>query len=204
MAKEIPAFFHQMKSLVEDAHTRAKVEGKNFFIQSFNRQGFLDESLKAWDKRQFNDNGGAVLIQSGALKRGIYSRSQGIERVVFGVDANIPYAKIHNEGGDIVVTAKMKRYFWYLYLQITGAKKGRKDGSQLKEQYQYKKDGNKRDNQRNRKLSSLAEFYKAMACKKVGSVIHIPKRQFLGESATLLREFDHWVITEIERRFTEL
>lgn len=204
MAREIPDFFNKMKSLVKDANTHARVEGKNFFIQSFNRQGFLDENLKAWDKKQFNDSAGAVLIQTGALKRGIYSRSQGMERVIFGVDANIPYAKIHNEGGEIIVTAKMKRYFWYLYMQITGSKKEGAAGGQFKGKYQYKRDGSKRNNKLNRELGSKAEFYKAMACKKVGSVIHIPKRQFLGESATLLREFDNWVIAEIERRFTEL
>lgn len=47
----------------------------------------------------------------------------------------------------------MKGYFWHK-LKETGGK------------YQYRKDGEKRRNKRNRELSDKEEFYRAMALKK--------------------------------------
>ena len=80
-----------------------------------------------------------------------------------------PYAAIHNEGGAIKVTAKMKRFFWYKYYSATGS-------------FGRKKDGSMRNDNRNRQLGTEADFWKAMALMKVGATIKIPKRQFLGTS----------------------
>jgi predicted adenine nucleotide alpha hydrolase (AANH) superfamily ATPase len=38
---ELPDFFKELSTLVEDAHRYAKVAGVNFFKQNFRRQGFL-------------------------------------------------------------------------------------------------------------------------------------------------------------------
>ncbi len=48
---ELPDFFKELSTLVEDAHRYAKVAGVNFFKQNFRRQGFLDTSLTPWAKR---------------------------------------------------------------------------------------------------------------------------------------------------------
>lgn len=61
----------------------------------------------------------------------------------------------------------MKGYFWIKYKE---AVKGM--GYTLK--------GELRRNKKNRELSSDTEFYRAMALKKVGSKIVIPRRQFIG------------------------
>ena len=111
---ELPDFFKELSTLVEDAHRYAKVAGVNFFKQNFRRQGFLDTSLIPWAKRSLtigSDRG--VLIQSGKLRDSIHAVSRGIDRITFQTDP-LAYAKIHNEGGYIVVTERMKRYFWYL------------------------------------------------------------------------------------------
>lgn len=65
------------------------------------------------------------------------------------------YAPIHNYGGEITVTKKMKGYFWGRYRKAGGYNKG--------------------------KMSKEAEFWRNMAVKKVGSTIRIPQRQFMGE-----------------------
>jgi len=49
----------------------------------------------------------------------------------------------------------------------------------------------------NRKLNAKAEYCKRMALMKVGSQIKIPKRQFIGESQTLMNEFDRQLQTKI-------
>lgn len=185
IAKEL---FRECMSLINDAKTYAKVEGVNFFVQNFNRQGFLDASLQKWPARSFNDGGGAILIKSGALKRGIKSKIEGADRIIFYVDNSIKYAAIHNEGGEIVVTEKMKKFFWFLYSKsaskITKTKTGKVSKSK-----------------RNVRETGRAAFYKAMALKKVGSRIKIPQRQFMGESATLMGKLDAWIINEIDNRF---
>lgn len=83
-----------------------------------------------------------------------------------------PYAIIQNDGGTIRVTAKMKKYFWYRYKQVTGSMTRTKKG----------KVGN---NQYNRTLNREAEFWKGMALKRVNSVIRMPARKFLGQSREL-------------------
>ena len=48
-------------------------------------------------------------------------------------------------------------------------------------------------------------MWKAMALtKKTSFSIKIPKRQFIGESATLMNDYDSWLKTEILKRFKNL
>ena len=68
---------------------------------------------------------------------------------------NEVYAATHNDGADIGVTERMKRFFWAKHLE---------DKTRLGEN------------------SPEAEFWKRMALKKPGSRIHIPRRHFLGPS----------------------
>lgn len=79
------------------------------------------------------------------------------------------YAAIHNDGGEISVTAQMKKFFWSQYY-----KKGLVGGL-------YKEAKGKRNQQKAETLSKEAEFWRNMALKKVGSKVKIPKRQFIGE-----------------------
>ena len=79
------------------------------------------------------------------------------------------YAQIHNEGGDITVTKKMKGYFWSMYYKrgLVGEMYGKAKG--------------KKNRQKAETLNTEAEFWRNMALKKVGDKIKIPQRQFLGE-----------------------
>ena len=113
---ELPDFFKELSTLVEDAHRYAKVAGVNFFKQNFRRQGFLDTSLTPWSKRSLtigSDRG--VLIHSGKLRDSIHAVSRGIDRIIYQTDP-LAYAKIHNEGGYIVVTERMLPFtkVWHL------------------------------------------------------------------------------------------
>jgi len=90
-----------------------------------------------------------------------------------------PAADIHNEGGEIKVTQRMKGYFWHRYYECVGG-------------FGRKKNGEKRNDHRTQQLSSEASFWKFMALMKVGSSIKIPRRQFLGAS------------TEVEKAVTEI
>lgn len=70
------------------------------------------------------------------------------------IQNTLVYAPIHNDGGSITVTAKMKGFFWSQHYKARGDAK---------------------------ELSTEAQFWRNMALKKVGSQIKIVQRQFLGE-----------------------
>ena len=74
---------------------------------------------------------------------------------------------------------------------IMGSKRSRPDKPKFTEKLQRKKNGELRDNRKNRELTEEAKFCKIMALKKVGSKIIILKRQFIGmhpEAERIIRE----------------
>ena len=88
------------------------------------------------------------------------------------------YAPIHNDGGEITVTKKMKGYFWGRYYEAGGHNKGN--------------------------MSKEAEFWRNMAVKKVGSTIKIPQRQFMGEHPEvdrIIRETINKELMEFAKKF---
>lgn len=157
------------------------VELKEEFDQNFERQAFFSE---AWQRRRSPLRpGGHILVDTGDLRRSIRSEIRD-SSIVFLTDH--PAAAIHNEGGEIVVTEKMKRFFWYKYYSATGS-------------FGRKKDGSRRNDKRTLQLSDEADFWKAMALMRVGSKIRIPQRKFLGTSP----EVETAVRQIIEENLTE-
>lgn len=134
------------------------------FDKNFERQAFFSE---AWARRKSPTRpGGHILVDTGGLRRSIKSVTDANS---ISFSSSLPYAEIHNEGGEITVTAKMKRFFWHKYYEASGSFGRRKDGS-------------KRKDKRTVQLSTEAEFWKMMALMKVGKKIVIPRRRFLGTS----------------------
>lgn len=80
------------------------------------------------------------------------------------------YAAVHNEGADIPVTERMRRYFWYRNADL-----------------------------RRRGLGDTGEagFWRSMALKRAGSTIRIPKRRFMGPSPVLEREINGIINKEL-------
>lgn len=141
-----------------------RIELGDEFDRNFERQAFFSE---AWARRRSPIRPGrAILTDTGQLRRSVRSKTTE-NSITFYTD--LPYAAIHNEGGEIQVTAKMKRFFWHKYYEATGS-------------FGRKKNGEKRNDKRTRQLTTEAEFWKFMALKKEGTTIKIPKRQFLGKS----------------------
>ena len=141
-----------------------RVELSDEFDRNFERQGFFNE---AWQRRSSPTRpGGSILIDTGKLRQSISSRSTDSSITFF---SDLPYASIHNDGGEIKVTARMKRYFWHKYYAATGSFGG-------------KKNGERRGDKRTVQLSTEAEFWKHLALMKEGRSIRIPRRRFLGAS----------------------
>lgn len=148
------------------------------FDRNFEREAFFNEK---WARRKFNDDESrGLLTREGTLRRSIKDGVSITDHASVVFTSSVPYAAIHNEGGAITVTRKMKKYFWYRYMLIMGSKRSRPDKPKFTGKLQRKKNGELRDNQKNRELTEEAKFCKIMALKKVGSKIIIPKRQFIG------------------------
>ena len=166
-----PDFEGVFKKLLQDLPRYVEVTAKDFFVDSFHKQGFTNESFEAWEKRNQPDYraGGAILTATGALRNSIHTIEANTNNVTIGTYA--AYAKIHNEGGIITlpVTKKMKKYFWYMYKKTEDEK------------------------------------WKWMALtKKETLTIKIPKRQFIGESETLMNKLDKMFIDRIKQYFNSL
>lgn len=155
-----------MRRILQDIRVKLGDE----FDRNFERQAFFSE---AWQRRKspLRNEGRAILTDTGALRRSIGSRTTE-NSITFYTD--LPYAAIHNDGGEIKVTKRMKRYFWHKYHEASGS-------------FGRRKDGGLRKDKRTLRLTTEAEFWKFMALKKEGSTIRIPRRQFLGTSPEVER-----------------
>ena len=151
-----------VKNVIRQSLDDTRVALTDVFDQNFEKRAFFN--IK-WQRRKGNHKDNPLLIDTGNLRRSIKSKTSDSKIVFY---SELPYAGIHNEGGVITVTKKMKGYFWYKYKEATGG-------------FGYTKKGEKRNDKRNQQLTTKAEFYKAMALKKVGSKIIIPRRQFIGK-----------------------
>lgn len=156
-------------TLVRQTLRDIEVELTDAFDRNFATESFFGS---AWERRHSPlRQGGHLLVDTGHLRQSITSRISG-RSIVF--ESSLPYSAIHNEGGEIVVTERMKRYFWHRYYAARGSFGRRKDGSARKDK-------------RTLRLTTEAEFWKCMALMKTGKTIRIPRRQFMGRSPEVER-----------------
>lgn len=155
LGNETVKFFQSQMDKQEDVH------GKRYAKRSY-------ETDLQRDKR--------VLSDRGNLYDAIEILSIDADSVVVGVDENIiVYAGIHNDGGQIIVSTRMKRFFWAKHREAT-----------------------KRD------LEDDADFYKAMALKRTGSAIDVPKREFVGDSSLLRAHLEREVQLFVDGQLSTL
>ena len=148
--------FH--RNIIKDVKTELMDE----FDRNFERKAFFDQ---AWPKNTLINRKGSMMARTNNLRRGYQAKIQG-EKIAF--TNSMPYASIQNEGGEITVTAKMKRYFWAMYYQAAG---GIVYNVKSKAAAKTKK---------NTALSIEAEQFKALALMPIGKKIKIPSRRVIG------------------------
>lgn len=98
--------------------------------------------------------------------------------------STVAYASLHNEGGVVVVTGKMKRFFWYMHKKALGS-------------LATKKDGTTRANRRNMAINAEAEYWKGLALMPVGKRLHMPERRFVGPHPQLDKAIKQIVTTNL-------
>jgi len=142
------------------------------FKRSFRRQGFIqNRTVQKWPERKRNPGRKrrgrrAVLVQSGRLRRSIRVTEKGRTNVNLGTD--VPYARIHNEGGtinqSISITPKMRKFFWAMFYKTGDVK--------------YK--------------------YMALKRGNIQRSIDMPKRQFMGFSKFVQDYIEKNIEKEVE------
>ena len=165
-----PDFRKIAEEVMKDLPKKAGEKALQFFLASFIKQGFTDTSFIPWVKRK-DDLSHKLLNQSYALKASGKIDKADLTEVNISFGEGLNYAAIHNEGGTITVkvSAKMKRYFWYMYKKTEDEK------------------------------------WKWMALTKNETLtIKIPKRQYIGESETLMNKLDKMFIDRIKQYFNSL
>jgi phage gpG-like protein len=148
-----------------------QVELSDEFDRNFERKAFFNTGWKPAIKNPI----GSLLMRTGALRGSLRSVIVGNSAIKW--ESSLPYADIHNSGGTITVTSKMKGFFWYRFHMATG--------------------GN------NKNTNAEALFWKAMALKPVGSAIIIPKRQFIGDHPVVHQSIKdvtgEWFNTDVKK-----
>ncbi len=187
---KVPEFMQIARELQKNASRYAASEAVKFFKESFVKGGFTDASFQKWQQSNGPLAGKRTMYNRGSLMRSIKKQTVTMEKVV--VIADSPYAAIHNQGGYIVVTTRMKKYFWAKFYELSGSVSVNKQGAVSL-------------NKKNVSIGKKAMFCRAMALKTVGSRIKIPQHQFMGHSKALMNNFDLWfgevIRKQVEQQF---
>jgi phage gpG-like protein len=99
------------RKALENAVVEIGNTAKNFFVENFRKQGFDDKTVEKWKARKkktyrtksgkvVDDTTRAILVKTGDLRRSII-RVPNRSALNVKIQTDLPYAKIHNEGGII-------------------------------------------------------------------------------------------------------
>lgn len=130
------------------------------FDRNFERKAFFD---RPWPARKLNTRGSLLVVRGGGGLRGSLKAQINQHSITFS--SHQPHATLHNEGGTIIVTVRMKRFFWAMYYKFASRIRFRKDGKPSKKSLS---------------LGEQAQFYQNLALMRTGSSINMPQRRFIG------------------------
>lgn len=134
-----------------------RVDLSEEFDRNFERKGFFSDK---WKPRAHDYQRGSLLMQSGAMRRSAQGQVSG-DGVRFS--SSLPYTAVHNEGGSITVTPKMKKFFWAKFKETGEA------------------------------------GWKYLALMKVGQIIKIPQRRFIGDGPETARIIEEAISRNLEK-----
>ncbi len=145
-----------IKDLENNIAQDLAVELADEFDENFERKAFFTDK---WPSTKLSNQRGSLMMRSGNLRRSIRYNVRN-NQILFS--SSLPYASIHNEGGEIVVTQKMKKFFWAMFYKANGGKP-----------------------KKGQKLTEESKQWQSMALMKVGHIIKIEKRQIVGDHPAL-------------------
>lgn len=150
----------------------------DFFKGRFQRQSWIDRTTEKWAPRKGKskkNKGRAILVRSGRLRRSIRAVNITQEQIIIGTD--VPYARIHNEGGKIEGTQNVSSYTRRAHQRKGYTRAGRKIKSTQVKQSTVKS--------HTRHVSRV-----------------MPRRQFMGASEALNKRVKGLITREINKALT--
>ena len=174
-----------MQDFIKNILSDLRVDLTDEFDRNFERKAFFD---KAWEDTKFSNRKGTLMMRSGKLRRSIKSTQSNNELTW---SSSLPYASLQNEGGEIIVTEKMKRFFWAMYYKSINAVR-----------YDVKTKTAVLD-KRGMRLSKEAGMWKSLALQKVGATMKVKQRQFIGDHPEVRHRIEHVVdlnMKELEKQ----
>lgn len=197
MAKQNKFNFKEVEAKVRRTLENSIVEvgntAKNFFVENFRKQGFDDKTVEKWQKRKKVErkgrgskksaaelgtvrsvkSGRAILVKTGDLRRSII-RIPNRSALNVKIQTDLPYAKIHNEGGIINKSEQTGKI-------LSFNKKGRFA---------------KQKTEKQRARTSYQQKVTISA-----HTIKMPKRQFIGDSYNLNEKVKAVLVKRLNKVF---
>ena len=172
----------QMNGLVRELPGLVGAVVLNSIDNNFRSESFFGQ---AWAPRKVGkgNEGRAILVQTGRLRRSFLLETSGLTITIF---TDTPYAQIHNEGGTITGTANVAEYARRVMTNSEISTPLRKDGKR-----------DERFNKRNQKTSGGTQTVRAHT-RNVN--LTIPQRQFMGEHPAL----DNDIKTLLDKEITAI
>lgn len=168
---------------------------KDHFQENFRQGGFVNGGLNPWPQAKRLSSGRTDAASNyGTLLSGRNHLFSSIKYIPSDyrvkVSNELLYAPIHNWGGtvSVTVTDRMRRFAWAKFYKASGHRRKANTGQ---------KKGTKR-RRKQTKDNPQASFWKGLALTKKKKLnIHIPQRQFLGESKELTDKINERIEKEI-------
>lgn len=181
--KEVQRILNQLEEAYKKMPNQVAALAVNFSKERFRAQNWVDESTKPWRKRKRStwrgktprNNGRAVLVDTGRLRRSIRKIKADSEIVIIGSD--VEYAQAHNDGINGSFTQTVKSHNRNKYgkaKQGTGvfSVKSRKERTRTVKTV---------------KKTSIVKTYTRTIKQR------IPQRQFIGQSVVLNQQIERLV-----------
>lgn len=167
---KIEEIITKLKSFIDVYPQLVGNEAVNFFKDNFKKQGWQGETFEKWPARKKNEKGPIrpILIKNRTLEQSIQRKLTTPNEVIVGTAGQIPYARIHNEGGQIHQAARSETFV----------------------RNRYKKKPMKGKFRKGTKPGRGFTFGER--------TINMPKRQFIGDSPVLRERLKKMAIDEIK------
>ena len=174
-----------LRNLKRKILTDLKVELLDEFDRNFERRAFFD---RPWPERSYPGGRGSRLQASGRGRKSFRGTilQNGVQ---FSTDTS--YMGLHNRGGKIKITPRMRKFFWAMYYQNAGGIT-----------YSVKK-RQANDTKRNRTLSAKAQYWRNMALTKKDAIT-IPQRQIIGDHPRVRQVAREVIHQDMQSAFREL
>ena len=168
--KELEQICRNIERAIHRIPHKAAVIAVNFTKQRFIKKDWLDTTSRPWLKTKKRK--GSTLIKSGRLKRSIRHIHIGADYAIIGTD--VPYARIHNDGGTIQGTEQVRAHRRRSHKRKAHTRLGKRI---------------KPSAVREHTVRSYRRAYKRT----------LPSRQFIGQSRNLDDQLTNMIQTEIRQ-----